>query len=111
MRLDPLSTSLYFNYREAPGGPLRQLWFDDPQTLLPKMRVAARKGLRGLGFWNVDLLAYGDDATPLQRAQTRAMWSAVRRSVGEWEWEGQAREAEEAEPRATATVRRRRRLR
>lgn len=110
VRLDPLFTSLYFNYRDAPGAPLRQLWFDDPSTLLPKYRVAARKGLRGLGFWNVDLLAYGgEEATELQREQTRAMWDAVRQAVGEWEWgEGPAAKGEAEEQRATATVRRRR---
>lgn len=94
VRLEPLSTSLYFNYRDPPQtGPLRQMWFDDPSTLLPKMRVAARQGLRGVGFWNIDLMAYSGGATkqgapvaitPRQREQTRAMWDAVAQAVREW---------------------------
>jgi len=85
VRFDPLSTSLYFNYREEQQGRLRQLWFDDPSTLRPKMRVAAREGLRGLGFWNVDLVASGGGgASAKAQEQTRAMWAAVAEVVGEW---------------------------
>ena len=84
VRLDPLSASLYFNYRDPSGGRLRQVWFDGPSTLVPKMRVAARAGLRGVGFWNVDLLASGDGVGDLARAQTRDMWDAVAQVVAEW---------------------------
>lgn len=109
MRFDRLSTSLYFNYRDPPGtGPLKQLWFDDPSTLLPKMRVASKNRLRGIGFWNVDLLVYGAGATPLQREQTRAMWGAVAQAVAEWGDQGREEEDLQGKGGETATAVRRR---
>lgn len=85
-----------------------QLWFDDPSTLLPKMRVASKNGLRGVGFWNVDLLAYGSSAgaatTARQREQTDAMWGAVREAVRGWGSE--ARQGQQ-HPQETAAVLRR----
>lgn len=53
-----------------PGGQHYQLWFDDASTLRGKYALAARYGLRGVGFWNVDCLERDDQASA-------SMWQAV----------------------------------
>lgn len=51
-----------------------QLWWDDAKTLRAKYALAARYGLRGVGFWNVDCLECQDEAC---RQASKAMWRAV----------------------------------
>ena len=86
VRRDAADASLTFNFRGPPGlgGPgnpnatLYQVWFDDAATLGAKYALAQRLGLRGVGMWNADTLAYGSP-DPGVRAETRAMWDEIGR--------------------------------
>lgn len=54
-----------------------QLWFDTPQSLAMKYRLAGALGLRGVGFWFVDALDHlSQDARV--RQQTQEMWAALK---------------------------------
>lgn len=55
-----------------------QLWWDDASTLRAKYVLAARYGLRGVGFWNVDCLEFDDDVC---RRASASMWRAVHDSL------------------------------
>jgi len=57
-----------------------QVWFDNPQSLALKYQLAAELGIKGIGFWNLDCLAYGG-SDALARGQTEEMWQTVRRAV------------------------------
>ena len=76
MRYDPTSTSPHFNFRNKSSGRIHQLWYEDPHSLGAKYRMAARLGLRGVGFycasgsWPDRLM--GTDADDV------AMWKSVR---------------------------------
>lgn len=51
----------------------RQIWYDNPYSLMLRFQLAQATGLRGVGMWTGDKLSYGtDDPT------TAAMWEAVR---------------------------------
>lgn len=54
-----------------------QIWYDDPESLQHKYKMAQSLELRGIGFWHLDTLAYGPRSSPVQRRQTAAMWKAV----------------------------------
>lgn len=55
-----------------------QYWFDDPRSLALKVEYARAQGLRGVGSWNVDCLAY-NSSDPIEREDTIAMWEAMAR--------------------------------
>lgn len=59
------------------------MWFDNPESLSAKYKVASDSGLAGIGFWNLDCLDYGS-SDPVVQQQTAAMWDAVRQAVAGW---------------------------
>lgn len=61
----------------------QQVWFDNPESLAAKYKVASDNGLAGIGFWNLDCLDYGS-SDPVVQQQTAAMWSAVKQAVAGW---------------------------
>lgn len=48
------------------------------RSLVPKFRLAAELGLRGVGVWNLDLLDYSEAGPPTAAQQTRDMWAALK---------------------------------
>jgi di-N-acetylchitobiase len=78
-----MSASPNFNYL-ADDGSIHQLWFDNPRSLELKMAAAAAAGLRGVGFWNYDMLDYFGDRGGGEAGvqQARDMWGAVRAFTG-----------------------------
>lgn len=84
VRRNDSQAALSFNFVGAPGqgGPgnpnatLYQVWFDGPETLSSKYSLAKGMGLRGVGMWNADTLAYSS-TNPAVQAQVRAMWNAI----------------------------------
>ena len=52
-----------------------QLWYDDPISLGFKYDMARSLELRGIGFWNMDLMDYSD--TPQNVIMRREMWEAI----------------------------------
>ncbi|XP_029474320.1 di-N-acetylchitobiase [Rhinatrema bivittatum] len=67
----------YYEYEDA-DGVAHQVWYDDPQSISLKASYVQKRGLRGIGMWNGDLLDYSDD--PIAKWQTEAMWQALRPS-------------------------------
>ena len=47
------------------------MWYDDPQSLAIKYKVAADMGLGGVGFWTGNFLDYNN------QSMVEAMWSIV----------------------------------
>ena len=78
-RWDETLQSPFFDF-VGDDGRLYQMWYDDPQSLSIKFKMATQMGLRGVGFWNLDALDYSGDAKGA--ADTRAMWNAVARYYG-----------------------------
>ena len=70
VRLNATLQSKFFNFR-GEGDELRQVWYDDPETLGAKYALAKRKGLRALGMW------VADDVYPLGGGDVQAMWDAL----------------------------------
>jgi di-N-acetylchitobiase len=50
LRWDTSTQSPYFNYIAADGHTVHQQWYDSPDSLGMKYRLAADKGLQGVGF-------------------------------------------------------------
>jgi GH18 family chitinase len=63
------------------------VWFDNPESLAAKYKVASDNGLAGIGFWNLDCLDYGSSDSVVQQ-QTAAMWAAVKQAVAGWKQAG-----------------------
>lgn len=63
------------------------MWFDNPDSLAAKYKVASDNGLAGIGFWNLDCLLYGS-TDPVVQQQTAAMWGAVKQAVAGWKQPG-----------------------
>ena len=57
---DEESKTPYFNYREA--NQTYQVWYDDPQSLSIKYKVATDMGLGGVGFWTGNFLDYNNQS-------------------------------------------------
>lgn len=72
--LDQLQHARYARCADRNGTKQYQLWWDDASTLPAKYAIAARYGLRGVGFWNVDCLECEDAAC---RREAATMWRAV----------------------------------
>merc|ERR1712176_1501016 len=49
-RWDPTLKSPYFNYRSTTDNLIHQVWYDDPESLSLKYRLAKTLGVRGVGF-------------------------------------------------------------
>jgi len=62
--------SPWFNYVNADDGKIHQVWYDDPQSLLVKVRWAKKLGMRGVGMWT------GDFVYPKTKMH-RVMWSTM----------------------------------
>ena len=65
---------LYITQDPTTGG-IRQLWYDDPESLMIRYSYAKSNQLRGVSMWNADFLDYTGD--PVGRALTKAMWDAI----------------------------------
>lgn len=66
--------SPFFNYRES-GGEYHQVWFDNTESLSLKYIYAAKHGLKGLAFWNIDQVIY--DGSAHDTFLTEEMWKAI----------------------------------
>ena len=60
----------------AADGSVRQLWYDDPDSLRLKYDLARAAGWAGVGTWNLDTLEYAS-RDPVVAAETEAMWAAI----------------------------------
>jgi len=60
-----------------------QVWFDTPESLAAKYKVASDMGLAGIGMWNLDCLDYSS-SDPAVQQETAAMWAAVKQAVAGW---------------------------
>ncbi len=65
----------YLNATDG-SGALKQLWFDDPQTLAAKYAAIKAAGVRGVGMWTADCA--GNDASV-----AAGLWGAVPTPAGE----------------------------
>lgn len=59
------SHTVYCSTRE--DGHYRQRWFDTPDTLAEKYKMAISHGLVGLGMWSCDLIDYPLSSNPLSK--------------------------------------------
>jgi len=75
-RWDNNTMSPYFNYL-ASDGIVHQMWYDDPESLVFKLKSVAALGIGGVGVWNYDCLDYSN-STSKSRAQTHAMWQTFK---------------------------------
>lgn len=82
LRWDTSTQSPYFNYIAADGHTVHQQWYDSPDSLGMKYRLAADKGLQGVGFYATPMLDPFGNATsppnPRGPAEAAEMWTAVR---------------------------------
>lgn len=77
-RWDSSVQSPYFNYADKDGN-VYQMWYDDPQSLGLKYRLAADLGLLGVGPFTYDDLDNDGSKTgnPKAAAEAKAMWQAL----------------------------------
>ncbi len=68
--------SPYFNYKINSSGQIRQVWYDDPDSLTLRYKCAKETKLRGVGMWNADSLDYSQN--PEAKRDTMAMWDAIK---------------------------------
>jgi len=61
----------YFNYKI--GSQMHQVWYDDPESLVLKYKLAKSMKLRGVGMWTADFLDYENNPR-----ETKEMWDAMR---------------------------------
>eukprot|EP00045_Choanoeca_perplexa_P003911 m.34335 g.34335 ORF g.34335 m.34335 type:complete len:367 (+) comp12290_c0_seq1:55-1155(+) len=73
---DNLLVSPWFNMQDE-DGTIRQVWFDDVQSLTPKFALATSYNLRGVGVWNFDCL-HDANAPASQQKEMDAMWQAMK---------------------------------
>ena len=50
---DETARAPWFRYRDEAGNT-HEVWFEDARSIEEKLRLAARKGMYGVGFWNLD---------------------------------------------------------
>ncbi|PRP89148.1 di-N-acetylchitobiase-like [Planoprotostelium fungivorum] len=55
-RWDASLEAPWWNYVNADDGKIHQVWYDDPQSLLIKVKWAKRLGMRGVGMWTGDFV-------------------------------------------------------
>ncbi|KAG2436219.1 hypothetical protein HXX76_006531 [Chlamydomonas incerta] len=79
---DPLAASPHFNYVDRFSGQVHQVWFETPGSLALRYRLARDLGLVGIGTWNLGAVEHSGAAGPEARADTAAMWEAVRVFTG-----------------------------
>jgi len=66
---DEVAKAPHFDYFE--GNQTYQVWYDDPQSLFVKYKIAADMGLGGVGFWTGNFLDYSN------KTMVRNMWTVV----------------------------------
>ena len=54
---------------------LIQVWYDDPESLEHKYWLAREQLLKGVAFWNIDLLDFSNSVRA--NATRKQMWDAV----------------------------------
>lgn len=76
-RWDENTASPYFNF--LADGHLKQMWYDDPASLLIKRGIVTRLGLRGFGPYQLDDLDTNGTRTgnPRAREESRRMWEVL----------------------------------
>ena len=52
IRYDETAQAPWFRYTAA-GGREHEVWFEDARSSYAKFRLAAEKGLQGVGLWNL----------------------------------------------------------
>ena len=52
IRFDETAQAPWLRYT-APGGVEHEVWFEDARSSYAKFRLAAEKGLQGVGLWNL----------------------------------------------------------
>lgn len=72
-RWDNYFKSPYFDYIDPNTRASRQLWYDDPESLVYKYEFAKLVDLRGIAMWTGDYLDYTNET------QVDIMWGAIRR--------------------------------
>nr|UCK81486.1 chitinase-like protein 3-1 [Arenicola marina] len=72
----PTAGSHRFEYKDA-HGKIRQVWYNDVQSLRMRYPLAAQHGLRGVGMWDLDMLDYSN--TQMAADMRREMFGAVPR--------------------------------
>ncbi len=58
------------------------MWFETPESLALRYRLARDLGLRGVGTWNLGAVEHSSGAGPDARQDTAAMWATVRGFTG-----------------------------
>lgn len=53
IHFDEAAQSPYFEYRDD-GGAAHIVWFEDARSIREKLLLCANRGLRGVGYWNLD---------------------------------------------------------
>ncbi|KAG2452834.1 hypothetical protein HYH02_002180 [Chlamydomonas schloesseri] len=79
---DPLAASPHFNYVDRATGQVHQVWFETPESLALRYRLARDLGLRGVGTWNLGAVEHSGAAGPEARQDTAAMWASARVFTG-----------------------------
>ena len=74
-RYTRLLTLMLLMLQRKDTGDLHQVWYDDPQSLRIKYKLADNTSLRGVGMWQADTLNYSD--TPEGRQERTDMWGAL----------------------------------
>lgn len=62
-------------FQNGQSGKSYQVQFDDPESLKLKYDLAAQKGIKGVGMWNIDSLDFSD--TEVGESIRRAMFDAL----------------------------------
>lgn len=66
----------FFDYKSNKDHKIHQVWYDDPESLKLKYQAAKHTfKMRGLAFWTVDSLDYGNSTTA--KNQTQEMWDII----------------------------------
>ena len=52
IQYDETAQSPWFRYT-AGDGAVHEVWFEDARSMSAKLRLIARRGLRGAGYWNL----------------------------------------------------------
>jgi di-N-acetylchitobiase len=67
--------SPWFQFIDSADGMLREVWYDDPESLTLKYQMAKKLNLRGVSMWNSDCLDYGNTYTA--KELVKQMWDAI----------------------------------
>ncbi|GAM29081.1 hypothetical protein SAMD00019534_122570 [Acytostelium subglobosum LB1] len=72
MQWDDVTQTPFFNFVDTSSNTVRQMWFDNPDSLTIKVQAAKKLGVGGVAVWLLD------DVDPYnQPTETAAMWNAM----------------------------------